>query len=260
MSLSLSDPSFIVERLETARLRKSAIAPPRELSLLSLRDAYDIQDALAARRERAGARRSGWKLGLTSRVKQHLMGIDHPLFGRLFADGAVASGAGVTWASFVRPRVEPEVAFGLAAPLDPEAQIRTQPDAVAWFAPALEITDSRYLPGERSAVELAADNTSAAAYVIGPHIALGAEVTFDAIRAQIVRDGCVLAAGSTADVLGDPLAALALLARHLRDRGLRTAAGDVVLSGAITDAFPAAHGDCFEVRLDGFGAAVVTFV
>jgi 2-oxo-3-hexenedioate decarboxylase len=260
VSLRLFDPSTVAAELDAARLSRRPIAPPGELARLSLRDAYEIQDALAARCVLAGSSRSGWKLGLTSRVKQRLMGIDHPLFGRLFADGAVANGCSVAWASFVRPRAEPELAFGLAAPLDADVEIYGQLDALAWFAPALEITDSRYFPGERSAVELVADNTSAAAYCIGPRIPLEGAVTFAAIRTQLVRNGGVLAAGTTADVLGDPLAALALLARHLQTRGLTTAAGDVILSGAITDAFPALTGDCFEARLEGFGSAAVTFV
>jgi 2-oxo-3-hexenedioate decarboxylase len=260
VSLSLSDPSLLAAELDAARLRCRAIGPPAELASLSLYEAYDVQDAVAGRRERAGTRRSGWKLGLTSRVKQRLMGIDHPLFGRLFASGFVASGCSVAWRSFVRPRAEPELAFGLAAPLDPDAEIRAQLDAVAWLAPALEITDSRYVPGERSAVELVADNTSASAYVLGPRTPLEGRAKLEAIDAQLLRNGVVLAAGMSADVLGDPLAALTLLARHLRDRGLRTAAGDVVLSGAITDAFPAVPGDSFEARLDGFGTAAVSFV
>jgi 2-keto-4-pentenoate hydratase len=260
VSLSLFDPRAVAAELDAARLCGRAIVPPEELGLLALSAAYDVPEPPAARRRRAATPRSGWKLGLTSRVKQRLMGIDHPLFGRLFAGGAVASFCDVAWELFVRPRAEPEVAFGLAAPLDPDADIRAQPDAVAWFAPALEITDSRYLPGDRSAVELVADNTSAAAYVIGPCIPFDVDLHLDSINAQLVRNGSVLAAGKTGDVLGNPLAALTMLTRHLRDRGLKTAAGDVVLSGAITEAFPALPRDCFEARLDGFGIAAVTFV
>jgi 2-keto-4-pentenoate hydratase len=263
----LSDSGTVAAELERARLRCRAIAPPAELRGLSLRDAYDIQDAVVACRERTGSVRTGWKLGLTSRVKQHLMGIDHPLFGRLFRFGddfdadVTASRGRMDFASFIGPRVEPELAFGLSAPLDPHADMRSQLGAVAWFAPALEITDSRYLPGKRSAVELVADNTSAAAYVIAERVPLGAGPgRLDAIGAQLARNGDVVAFGTTADVLGDPLTALALLAQHLADRGLFTNAGDIVLSGAITDAVAVAPGDRFEARLDGFGSAAVAFV
>jgi 2-keto-4-pentenoate hydratase len=133
-------------------------------------------------------------------------------------------------------------------------------DAVEWIAPALEITDSRYVPGRRSAVELVADNASAGAYVIGGRVRFDSALRLDAIGTQIIRDGSVLAGGTTADVLGNPFAALQLLAGHLAARGLHSKAGDVILSGAITDAFPALPGDRFEARLRGLGTASVIFI
>ena len=261
MRRSLSpDVATIAAELEAARRGRRAIAPPAELAALTLSEAYDIQDFATARRESAGAVRSGWKLGLTSRVKQRAMGIDHPLFAPLFTDGLLASSSRVLYSGFIRPRAEPELAFGLKAPLDGAGDVDSLMDAVAWIAPALEITDSRYLPGSRSAVELVADHASGAAYVIGGRVRFDAATRLDAIGTQIIRDGSVLAGGTTADVLGDPFAALQLLAEHLGTRGFHTKAGDVVLSGAITDAFPAAPGDRFEARLRGLGTASVVFV
>jgi 2-keto-4-pentenoate hydratase len=254
------DIGTIAAQLDAARSGRRAIAPPAELALLSLTEAYDIQDALAARRESAGAVRSGWKLGLTSRVKQRAMGIDHPLFAPLFADGFLATSSRVLYSSFVRPRAEPELAFGLAASLDGARDVTTLMRAIGWIAPALEITDSRYLPGPRSAVELVADNAAAGAYVIGGRVRFDNAPRLDAIGTQIIRDGSVLAGGTTADVLGNPFAALQLLVEHLATRGQHTKAGDVILSGAITDAFPASLGDRFEARLRGLGTASVMFI
>ena len=68
-----------------------------------------------------------------------------------------------------------------------------------------------------------------------------------------------VAQGSTADVLGDPVQALAALAAHLGRRGLRAAPGHIVLSGAITDAVPVALGDVVEARLAGLGTVSVRF-
>jgi 2-oxo-3-hexenedioate decarboxylase len=70
----------------------------------------------------------------------------------------------------------------------------------------------------------------------------------------------VVARGSTADVLGDPLRALAALAAHVAARGLRTVPGQIVLSGAITDAVAIVPGDVLEARLRGLGAVAVRFV
>jgi 2-oxo-3-hexenedioate decarboxylase len=254
------DVDAVAADLDAARRARRPIAPPRELAFLSLAEAYDIQDAAAARRESAGAIRSGWKLGLTNRVKQRRMGIDHPLFAPLFSDGFVASSGRILYSGFIRPRAEPELAFGLGASLDGADDVRAVMGAIAWIAPALEITDSRFLSGARSVVELVADNVSAAAYVIGGHIRFDSATRLDAIGTQVIRDGSVLAGGTTADVLGNPFAALQQLGEHLAARGLHTKAGDVILSGAITDAYPASPGDRFEARLRGIGTASVVFV
>jgi 2-keto-4-pentenoate hydratase len=260
MFSTLTDTAAIAVQLENARIGRRAIAPPRELAELSLREAYDVQDSLIRSRESSGSTLSGWKLGLTSRVKQRLFNIEYPLFGRLFADGAVINSRSVTFSGLIAPRVEPELAFGLSAPLDPGADPALLMSAIAWVAPALEITDSRYRPGVRTAIELVSDNTSAGAYVIGGRVRLDAAPRLAAIGTQLIRNGSVLAAGTTADVLGDPFNALRSLARHLAERGLHAKAGDIVLSGAITDAFPASLDDRVVARLRGLGTASVGFV
>ncbi len=164
----------------------------------------------------------------------------------MFEDGERASGSRVDLAAFVAPRTEPELAIGLAREIDPSMDRAALARAVAWIAPAIEITDSRYRSGTRTAVELVADNTSSAGYVIGPRIAAGVAPPYDAQATDLVRNGSIAQHGSTADVLDHPLNALAALAIHLAARGLRARAGDVILSGAITDAIPVASGDTIE--------------
>ena len=247
----------LAARLFAAQRGRRGIDPPEVLQTLA--DAYAVQDALVEVRESSGARRSGWKLGITSPVKQRVMGIAHPLFGRMFADGERASGSRVDLAAFIAPRTEPELAIGLAGEIDPAMDRTALARAVGWIAPAIEITDSRYRSGTRTAVELVADNTSSAGYVIGPRIAVGDAPPFDALATDLVRNGSIARHGSTADVLDHPLNALAALAVHLAAHGLRARAGDVILSGAITDAIPVAAGDTIATRIAGLGIASVTF-
>lgn len=255
-----STASALARTLEAARAHVGAIAVPPTLATLTLAQAYDVQDAVVELRLQSGTRQSGWKLGITSPIKQDVMGIAHPLFGRMFVDGQHAGGASVALATLIGPRAEPELAFGLKTAIDASMDDAALLSAVAWIAPALEITDSRYLRGTRTAVELVADNTSSAAYVIGERADPASAGPLDAFATQLVRNGTLMASGSTADVLGNPLRALAALAKHLEARGLHAAAGDIVLSGAITDAVPVAGGDVVEARLSGLGIAAVRFV
>jgi 2-keto-4-pentenoate hydratase len=258
----MSTPSALAELaglLDRARRTAIALEVPQDLALLSLEEAYDVQGALATIRAGAGEHVRGWKLGITSAVKQRVMGIGHPLFGRLFASSERASGERVAMSSLVAPRVEPELAIGLAAPIDASMDASALGNAIAWMAPALEITDSRYRPGKRTAVELVADNTSSGGYVIGRRHDPRDAPPIDDIATELLQNGALVMSGSTADVLGSPINALFALAHHLAARGLRAQAGEIVLSGAITDAVPVAAGEVLVARLAGLGEATVTF-
>ena len=255
----LFSPAHFIEHLLGAQSARRGIDPPAELTQLDLDAAYAMQDALVAAREASGVARIGWKLGITSPIKQRVMGIAHPLFGRMFADGDRESGGRAALADFIAPRTEPEIAIALASEIDASMDRAAVARAVAWIAPALEITDSRYRSGTRTAVELVADNTSSSGYVIGPRVAAADAPAYDDLATQLVRNGEVVLRGSTADVLDHPLNALTALAAHLAEHGLRAGAGDVILSGAITDAIPVHAGDVIEARIAGLGAARITF-
>lgn len=245
--------------LERARVERRPLEPPALLATLALSDAYAVQDELVALRERAGLRCCGWKLGNTSAVKQRVMGLPYPVFGRIFAQGRIDDGGEAAIAARIAPRFEPELAFGLRAPLPEDGERAAILAAIDWIAPALEVTDSRFTPGRRTANELIADCTSASGFVLGTRLAFDPGRALDDLATELVRNGGPIARGSTRDVLGDPLVALELLAAHLAERNLETRAGDVVLSGAITDAFPAAPGDRVEARLAGIGHVGVHF-
>lgn len=260
MSISfLQQRDALAAVLDDARLARTAIAPPPALAQIDVSAAYRVQDSLVARRVAAGDRVAGWKLGITSSAKQHAMGLTTPVFGRIFADGQISNAGTRPCSAFIAPRAEPELAFCLARELDPAGDRAALLAAVEWVAAAVEITDGRYLSGKRTAVELIADNTAAASYALGTPYALADAPPLDAIDTTIARNGEIISRGSTRDVLGDPLAALALLAGHLQAYGLRAGPGSIVLSGAITDAFALSAGDWVAATLSGLGDVTVMF-
>src|SRR3546814_19258199 len=69
------------------------------------------------RRLSRGERRIGVKMGLTSRAKMLQVGVDEVAWGRLTDAMLIEEGASMSRARFVHPRVEPEVAFLMKAPL-----------------------------------------------------------------------------------------------------------------------------------------------
>src|SRR3989304_910108 len=84
---------------------------------LTLADAYEIQRASIALRVERGEKRVGMKMGFTSRAKMVQMGVHDMIWGRLTEGMIVEDGGPISMQRYVHPRVEPEIAFLLKAPL-----------------------------------------------------------------------------------------------------------------------------------------------
>nr|WP_246319621.1 fumarylacetoacetate hydrolase family protein [Nocardioides kongjuensis] len=142
---------------------------------------------------------------------------------------------------FIHPRVEPEIALLLGADLDPAAPADEQLAAVAQVAPALEIIDSRYRDFRFSLADVVADNTSAAGFVVGEWRDLAtvlSDLDLADLEVTLEIDGEVAETGSTGDILGDPLRAVAAVARLASQHGVPAPAGSIILAGAATAAAP----------------------
>lgn len=220
-------------------------------------EAYRIAAATIAARRSALV---GYKLGYTSEVMRVQMGISEPNYGMLEKDARVECGGSIAFGSLIHPRIEPEFAVrlgrDLAGPGVGEEEAR---QAIEGVMPALEIVDTRYESYAFQAVDNIADNSSSAGFVLGPLIPQASLPDLRRVRARLDCNGTELAAGSGADVMGSPIAALAWLANRLGALGTGIRAGQVVLTGGVTRAFPARAGDHFLARFDGLGTVEVRF-
>jgi 2-oxo-3-hexenedioate decarboxylase len=213
-------------------------------------DAYRIQDALLERRLSRGERLTGLKLGFTSEEKMRQMGVADVIVGRLTDEMRVDSGGQLRLDRFIHPKAEPEVAYRLSHDVDldaPQINIEQCIDAVA---PAIEIIDSRYRDFRFTYTDVIADNTSAAAYVIGKW----QEVRSVAGLAVRIEVGDQSTAGSTSAILGDPIRALHRLLDMCRRTRMPMRAGHVVLAGAATAAIPLTAG-IVRCEIEGLGEA-----
>ncbi|MEU0492313.1 fumarylacetoacetate hydrolase family protein [Nocardiopsis sp. NPDC006139] len=247
--------------LREADLSVRPVEPPsRTHPGLDVADAYDIQLRNIAARVGEGARTVGYKVGLTSRVVQELLGVDEPDFGHLLDDMVVEDGATVDASRYCAPRAEPEICFrlarGLRGPGVTAADVLAATDAVA---PALEIADSRVRDWEITLVDTVADNASAGALVHGPWTPLSEVPDLAALTAELYIDGESVARGEGKAVLGHPAEAVAWLADGLAGIGAALEPGQVVLSGSITTAPFVTAGHRVEARFDALGAVSVSF-
>ncbi|VFR32436.1 4-oxalocrotonate decarboxylase [plant metagenome] len=240
---------------EAARTAKAV--PQLGLELALTEDgAYAVQSASIARRIARGERRTGMKMGFTSRAKMIQMGVHDMIWGRLTDGMALAEGAPVSLSRFVHPRVEPEVAFLLSKTLDGNVSLPQALDAVAAVAPALELIDSRYKDFKFSLTDVIADNASSSGYVIGPWSDPHRDLSNLGLVLSI--NGQPRQIGSTAGILGHPLRSLVAAARLSASAGEPLQAGWIVMAGGATGAEALAVGQHVRCEVQGLGLVEFT--
>jgi 2-oxo-3-hexenedioate decarboxylase len=201
---------------------------------LTIEESYEVQAISLARRYERGERRAGVKMGFTSRAKMVQMGLEEMIWGRLTDAMLVEDGGVLKLSQYVHPRVEPEIAFLLKAPLSGRVNALTAGTAIEAIAPALEIIDSRYHNFKFSLTDVVADNSSSSGFVVGPWF--DPRTDFSNLGMVMEIDGVSMQVGSSAAILGHPLRSLVAAARLVEQRGERLNAGDIVLAGAATAA------------------------
>jgi 2-keto-4-pentenoate hydratase len=223
-------------------------------------DSYEIQLLNIRERLAAGATVHGHKVGLSSEAMQQMMGVDEPDYGHLLSDMEVRHEESVPASRYCYPRVEVEVGFILGDTLPGEGC--TEDDVVAAteaVAPAIELIDSRIVDWRIGLVDTIADNASSAGYVLGPDRVKPTDIDLLRIDARLLKNGEQVAAGRSDAVLGNPVTAVAWLARKVATFGVRLEAGHVILPGSVHRAVDVAPGDAFTAELDGLGHVSLSF-
>ncbi len=224
------------DRLQHSARTAVPVPPVRELpGIGDLTDAYAVQAELVRRRVAEGARRVGWKIGLTNPAVQRQLGVDEPDYGVLLDDMQVRDHT-VDLSRLIAPRAEAEVAVLLGQDLDSPkkiddpAALRASVDRIT---AAIEIVDSRIRDWDITILDTIADNASSAAFVLGEQWQPLGDADLTAVTMSLTQDGAVVSSGTGRDCLGDPLHAVAWLARTALRLGSPLRAGDLLLTGAL---------------------------
>lgn len=204
----------VADKLQTAARTQQPIAGPRR----NRRGQHRRRLCRAARTHRSQGRRGrvivGRKIGLTSPAVQRQLGVDQPDFGVLLADMEVSSTGSVPSHRLLQPKVEAEIAFVLRADLvagfDDSEHIRA---AVDYAVAALEIVDSRIRQWDITIADTVADNASAGLFMLGNRRLTLDEFEPREVTMRMYVDDQLVSHGDGSACLGDPLNALAWLAR-----------------------------------------------
>ncbi len=202
----------------------------------------------------------GHKIGLTSAPMQELLGVSEPDFGYILDSMMLPNGAAVPVTAFCAPRVEPEAAFLMRAPLrGPGVTAEDVMAATEAVAPALEIVDSRIADWRITLADTIADNASSGAVVLGEWVPISQAPSLPDSTATLVVNDTTVGTGQGTAVMGDPAAAVAWLANALAQFGTGIEPGQFVMSGSYTTAAFVVAGDAASATISGLGAVTVSF-
>lgn len=228
-------------------------------------DAYQIQKHYTEKLLGIGdAKLIGYKVGLTSKAMQTMLGVDTPDFGPVLSNMAHDSGAEVEMAAadspMIAPKVEGEIVLVLKETLSgPGVTALAAARATEGAVASIEIIDSRVKDWRIKLPDTVSDLGSARAAVLSPRIV---PVDFDLrlCGMTISRNGELVHTAAGAASLGNPFNALAWLANKLATYDTELSAGQFVMTGSLHPAFEVKSGDNVRAVFDRLGPVSVSFV
>ncbi|SMD10761.1 2-oxohept-3-enedioate hydratase [Fulvimarina manganoxydans] len=245
--------------LEAERTRKVCPQPSRTWPAMTLEDAYDVQRRWAEARSAQGASIVGRKIGLTSRAMQQASKMTEPDYGVILDDALYYDGARIKAGTFIKPRLEVELAFVMGEDLaGAGCQVHDVLRATEFVQPALEVIDYR-TETPRQIVDTIADNAAFGAIILGGRTIRPFDVDLRWVAATLSQNGVIEESGVSAAVMGHPAAGLAWLVNKLAPLGGGLKKGDIVLGGSFTRPVDIASGDVIFADFGPLGSIGVGF-
>lgn len=226
---------------------------------MQIEDAYDVQRRWAEGRLAKGAKIVGRKIGLTSRAMQMASKMTEPDYGVILDDALFKDGARIPAGTFIKPRLETELAFVMGEDLQGGGcQMHDVIRATEFVTPALEIIDYR-TEVPRQIVDTIADNAAFGAIVMGGRIFRPFDIDVRWVGATLAKNGVIEESGVSAAIMGHPAAGIAWLVNKLAPLGDGLKKGDIVLGGSFTRPVDIASGDVIFADYGPLGAIGVSF-
>lgn len=240
------------EALYAARRDRRPIGPFTDADPgMTADDAYEVQTHFASMLLADGDAVSGYKLGLTSKAMQRMMGISDPDYGPVLH--SMVHDGDLDASSHIRPKAEAEIALVLDRPLaGPHVTGIEAARAVGGAVAAIEVVDSRIADWRIRLADTISDLASIGGVVLSSRIV---PVDFDLrlVGMTFSINGAVVATGAGAAALGNPITALAWLANTLAPHGVTLEPGMFVMTGALHAAVEVGAGDVVRADFDRLG-------
>lgn len=269
----MTDLKPIADALITAYDTATTL-PPITASVpdFSVADGYAVLHDIETRRRAQGWQAVGRKIGFTNRTIWPRYGVYQPMWAHVWTRTvhfAQDGKAVLPLNGLVQPRIEPEVVFKLKGPVPLTDDAAAVLASVEWMAPGFEIVQSHFPNWKFTAADCAAAFGLHGALVVGAPLAVtdanraALAAALPAFELTLSRGDTVIDRGVGANVLGSPALALAHLARLLADQpqSPKLAAGEIVTTGTVTDAWPVAAGEVWssDYGVLGINGLVLSF-
>jgi 2-oxo-3-hexenedioate decarboxylase len=252
----------MAQEIKAAQDEVRQIAPlTSQLSGFDEAVAYDVAYLVHQARLNEGAIPVGRKIGFTNPDLWSLYGVCEPIWGYVYDTTVMhlaEAHATCHIGRFAEPKIEPEIVvhFRSSPPVTNDlAEILA---CVDWVAHGIEIVQSHFPGWKFQAADTIADSALHGTLLVGePYDVrrLGADVTtmLEGFAVTLSCDGHVRAVGRGANVLGNPLAAIAHLLGVMakQQHGLPLRANELVTTGTLTLALPIHAGETWSTALSG---------
>jgi 2-keto-4-pentenoate hydratase len=236
--------------------------PAKALPVATVEDATCARDKLATALQGKLGKVVGYKAGLTAKAVQERFKANGPVSGVLFETMILKDGAKLPAAYGARPVWEADMLLvvkdeGINTAKTPEEALRH----ISGMRPFIELPDLALAPGETlDGTQLLAINVAARFGVAGAEVPLKADAATLALLAEtkiVATDasGAVLAEGTGAATLGNPLNSVIWLVQDLAKSGRKLGAGDLISVGSFSPLTPPKPGQHITVRYEGFAGA-----
>ena len=217
-------------------------------------------------KQRRGRSVAGYKIGLTSRVMQKVMGIDEPDYGMLLDDMVYENGAQIEASRFLDPRIEVELAFFLKERLEgSELTLEDVLAATDYVLPALELIAARTYRihpetgYKRTVRDTISDNAANGGVITGGNAVNPKDIDLRWIGAMMSKNGVIEESGVSGAVLNHPANGIVWLAKKYAQHGIALEPGQIILAGSFTRPIKVTKGDTISVDFNELGVLSCSF-
>jgi 2-oxo-3-hexenedioate decarboxylase len=261
----------LAREMLTALDSGSLVAPPtRGYPDLDFAAAYKVAAEEIRLRRYRGERPVGRKVGYTNRNIWEQYDVHEPIWGNMYKHTvhfARENSAVCSLSGMIAPRIEPEIAFQLSAPLplgcdDPAVILRS----VEWMARTFEIVDCHYTDWKFRGPDSVVDFSHHAALIVGEPAAVreasipGLVDQLRDCRVTLLRNGETVDSGVGSNALGHPALVLGLLADviDMQPEAEPLTRGEIITTGTLTAAVPVKAGETWCTEVDGLALPSLT--